>query len=159
SLMRCGNRRNRFTRPELSTQLLLLFGTPRKAMPERRPTGIVPRPLSLLLVRRRSVSIFRTSFGMFVRPLGRNRSQLLWQRAFDQSLPLAIGQQRQAFVGAVCPRIGPDAMAPLLPGQLIKKLRRPGCLPETHIREGEADKPLRPRNADIGHPAFLFQVV
>lgn len=91
SLVRCGNRRNRFTRPELGMQPVVLIGTPRKAMPERRPIGIVAVHLSLLLVRRHSMAT-RTSFGMFVRPLVRHRSWLLRQQAFDQSLPFAIGQ-------------------------------------------------------------------
>jgi hypothetical protein len=39
-------------------------------------------------------------------------------------------------------RVGPDAAA--LSGQLVEELRGRGQLPETLIREGETDAPLRP---------------
>jgi hypothetical protein len=74
-------------------------------VPERRAIGIVPGHLSLLLVCRRTAATVRTSIGMFVRPLVRYHDRLL--RAFDQSLPLAIGQQRQTFVGAVRSPVSP----------------------------------------------------
>src|SRR5215468_4775197 len=127
-------------------------------MSARRSIGVVSGYLSLLLVSGHAAAMAGASVRTLAR-LARLHRRLLRPWAFDQPLPLAIGQQRQSVVGAVHLWIGPDPMASFLSGQLVKELRGPGFLPETLIREGESDEPLRPGDAHIGDPAFLLQIL
>jgi hypothetical protein len=69
ALMRCGDRHNRFTRPERGTQLVVLVGAPGNAMPEWQRIGRILGHLSRLPVCERGAAAPRTSIGMLARPL------------------------------------------------------------------------------------------